>query len=63
MMYMKLFSGCVDGGISIEIVKEFVNENSNRYVASILLDTFNTGLISVFVGSDGYDCSIDSFIV
>lgn len=43
-------------------LKEFVNLNSNKYLASIVLDTLRMGLMSEFVGSDGYDYIIDNFI-
>lgn len=59
---MKLGYGCVDGGIFMVRLKEFVNLNSNKYLASIVLDTLRMGLMSEFVGSDGYDYIIDNFI-
>lgn len=43
-------------------LNELTNENSNKYFDSIVFDTLKIGFTSVFVGSDGYDWSIDSFI-
>lgn len=53
MMKMKFTSGWVDGGISIEMLKVLVKENSNKYGADIVLEILRIGLISVLEGSEG----------
>lgn len=50
---MKFYSGWVEGGIFIVKLKEVVNENSNKYFVSIVLETLRIGLTSAFVGSEG----------